>query len=134
MRLTLAFGICLFGLARAAAAGEPPLDAAAFEARTLGRTITYSAYGSAYGIEQYLPDRRVVWAYSEGECKSGHWFEQAGQICFAYENEPGLQCWTFHDTVAGLTAYFDGDQENEPLVSLSESPIPLVCTGPDVGV
>lgn len=121
-------------LAAAPVHAQEALDASAFDSRTQGRTITYSAYGSAYGVEQYLPGRRVVWAYTEGQCKTGFWFEQAGQICFSYENEPDLQCWTFHDTAVGLKAYFNGDQENEPLVSLDESPEPLNCSGPEVGV
>ncbi len=121
-------------LAAAPGHAQEALDANAFDSRTQGRTITYSAYGSAYGVEQYLPGRKVVWAYTEGQCKTGFWFEQAGLICFAYENEPDLQCWTFHDSAVGLTAYFNGDQENEPLVSLDESPEPLNCSGPEVGV
>ncbi|WP_415182249.1 hypothetical protein [Phaeovulum sp.] len=128
----LAFGALM--LASLPAHAQDALNAEAFDARTVGRTITYNAYGTPYGVEQYLPGRKVVWAFAEGQCKTGFWFEKDGLICFSYENDPILQCWTFHDTAAGLTAYFNGDRKNEPLVSLRESPEPLICTGPDVGV
>ncbi|MCL7464377.1 hypothetical protein [Phaeovulum sp. NW3] len=111
-----------------------PLDAAEFDARTQGRTITYSAYGQPYGVEQYLPGRRVLWAFEGGACKEGTWFQQGEMICFDYRDDGGLQCWTFHDTPEGLMARFLGDPGAEPLVSLSESPEPLDCPGPEVGV
>lgn len=125
----------LLALALPAAAADPgpPLDATGFDARTVGRTITYSAGGIAYGTEQYLPDHRVLWAFEGDLCKEGTWFQQGDFICFDYQDENGLQCWTFFDTSAGLMARFRGDPASEPLVSLTESPEPLRCQGPDVG-
>ena len=112
----------------------PPLSAEAFDARTVGRTITYSSAGLPYGVEQYLPGRRVLWAFAEGECKEGTWFQAEELICFDYEDENGLQCWTFFDTADGLIARFEGRTDQAPLVSLTESPEPLACQGPEVGV
>lgn len=112
----------------------PPMDAAAFEARTQGRTITYSIAGQPYGIEQYLPGRRVLWAFAEGECKEGDWFQADQFICFDYRDAHGLQCWTFHDQGGELVARFRGDDANAPLVGLTESTEPLACQGPDIGV
>ena len=112
----------------------PPMDAAAFDARTVGRTITYSVGGQPYGIEQYMPGQKVLWAFAEGQCKEGTWFQAGEFICFDYQDENGLQCWTFHERGPDLVARFRGQSQNEPLVGLSESPEPLVCQGPDVGV
>ncbi len=113
---------------------SPPLSAEAFDARVTGRTFYYSSDGQAYGAEQYLPDHRVVWAFTGDDCKRGRWYEKQGFICFTYENEPGEQCWTFHDSARGLTAYYLGDQASVPLVALQQSPAPMACMGPDVGV
>ena len=113
----------------------PPLDAAAFEARTLGRTITYSVLGEPYGVEQYLPGQKVLWAFAAGECKEGDWFQSGEFICFDYhEATVDLQCWTFFDAPEGLVARFENDPDKPPLISLSESPAPLECQGPEVGV
>lgn len=112
----------------------PPLNAEAFDARTLGRTITYFSGGQPYGVEQYLPGRRVLWAFTADICKEGTWFQAGAFICFDYKDENGLQCWTFHDAPQGLVARFQGDSGSEPLISLQESPEPLACQGPDLGV
>lgn len=130
---TIALGLSL-AFPSLAALAEPPLSAEEFDARTIGRTITYSAFGQPYGVEQYLPGHKVIWAFAEGECKEGTWFQDGDYICFDYRDDSGLQCWTFHDTPEGLMARFLGDDENEPLVSLSESTEPLSCQGPEVGV
>lgn len=111
----------------------PPLDAQGFDARTVGRTITYSAGGFAYGTEQYLPGNRVLWAFEGDLCKEGTWFQDGEHICFDYRDQNGLQCWTFFDTPQGLVARFRGDPASEPLIALSESPEPLACQGPDIG-
>jgi hypothetical protein len=114
---------------------ETPLDAAAFDARTLGRTITYSAQGKIYGIEQYLPNRQVRWSFVGRDCKDGHWYEQGPYICFVYEPDVGPQCWIFLETEAGLSARFRGDTQGAPLVSLHESAVPMHCAGtPHLGV
>lgn len=112
----------------------PPMTADQFDARTVGKTITYSSGGQAYGIEEYRPGHKVVWAFAEGDCREGDWFQEGEQICFDYHDETGLQCWTFHDGPDGLVALFEGRADGEPLVSLEESPEPLNCPGPDVGV
>jgi hypothetical protein len=112
----------------------PPMDTASFDARTQGRTITYSVDGLPYGIEQYLPGQRVRWAFSEGECKEGDWFQADQFICFDYHDESGLQCWTFHEQDGELVARFRGDDANAPLVGLIETDEPLACQGPEIGV
>ena len=111
-----------------------PLTAEQFDARTQGRTITYSAQGQPYGTEQYKPGHKVVWAFTQSECKEGDWFQSDEYICFDYGDYAPLQCWTFYDSPQGLVAKFRGDPASEPLVSLSESQDPLSCQGPDLGV
>jgi len=113
----------------------PPLNAAEFDAMTLGKTITYSSNGTTYGIEEYRPGHKVVWAFAEGDCEEGDWFQQGEQICFDYHDTAvGLQCWTFHKRGKDLVAWFEGKTDQEPLVSLETSETSLNCPGPDVGV
>ncbi|MER5170588.1 hypothetical protein [Thioclava sp. GXIMD2076] len=133
--LTLALMVALTGHMTLAQDAETPLDAAGFEARTTGKTITYSAGGLPYGIEQYLPGRKVLWAFTQSECKTGTWAQEGDEICFDYQDENGKQCWHFFDTKDGLKAQFMGDGgASEPLISLQESETPLNCPGPDIGV
>lgn len=111
-----------------------PLSETGFAARVTGHTFFYTQDGQPFGAEQYLPDHRVVWAFVGNDCQYGRWYEKAGQICFAYEDEPDAQCWTFFDRPGGLTAYYLGDQATAPLIAAQQSPEPMACMGPDVGV
>lgn len=111
-----------------------PLDDAGFDARTQGRTIHYNSYGAPYGVEEYLPDHKVKWIFAEGQCKMGEWFQSGEQICFTYQDEPDLQCWIFADQPQGLMAWFNGEMGDEPLLSTSETNVPLDCEMIDVGV
>lgn len=128
----------LLALAIAAplAAAEPgrPMSAAEFEAATVGRTLYYNSGGTAYGAEQYLPGRRVIWAFLGDDCRRGEWYEADGFICFVYEDEPDPQCWTFFRAAGGLAARFRGDPLGLPLVAVEESPEPMQCLGPNLGV
>lgn len=131
----LCLALALSPLPLAAQDLGPPLSAAQFDALTRGKTITYSSGGVTYGIEQYRPGQKVVWAFAEGDCQEGDWYQDGAQICFDYhEPEVGLQCWTFHLRGSDLVAWFEGRQEGEPLVSLKESTVPLNCPSPEVGV
>ena len=135
MRLTPTL-LCLLLATPAIAQDAPgaPMTAEEFDARTLGKTITYSAGGTPYGIEEYRPGHKVVWAFAEGDCREGDWFQQGDQICFDYHDDTPLQCWTFHDSPEGLVARFEGRDDGEPLISLKESTTSLNCPGPDLGV
>ncbi len=139
MRRALAAPALFLALAAAAAAAPlapegAPLDAVAFEARVTGRTFFYNVGGRPYGAEQYLPGRQVVWAFTGQDCRRGRWYEEAGLICFVYEDEPDPQCWTFAEGPQGLTARFQGDPGSLPLIAVQQSPEPMACMGPDVGV
>lgn len=110
-----------------------PMSGDAFEAYTEGRTLTFALDGFAYGIEQYLPGRRVIWAFRGQECREGSWFEAGDQICFVYDDEPERQhCWQFFETDSGLLARFVNGIRDE-LVEVDQSDEPLFCPGPEVG-
>lgn len=128
--------LLMLALAQPLAAAEPdrPMTAAEFEAATVGRTLYYNSGGAAYGAEQYLPGRRVIWAFLGDDCRRGEWYESDGHICFVYEDTPEPQCWTFYPAPEGLTARFRGDPEGTPLVAVEESPEPMECLGPNPGV
>lgn len=119
-----------------AVAAEPglPMTAAEFDAATVGRTLFYNSGGLSYGVEQYLPGRKVIWAFLGDDCRKGEWYEDQGFICFVYEDNPDPQCWTFYDTDDGLLARFRGDPFGLPLIAVEESPEPMACLGPNVGV
>ncbi len=113
-----------------------PMDAQAFETYTQGRTLTFTMMGTPYGIEEYLPGRRVRWAFIGQECQDGVWYERNGNICFLYNNAPNdEQCWTFHVTDRGLRGVFQGpDGPTTELYEVTEGDQPLTCAGPGVGV
>lgn len=114
---------------------DTPLDAESFERYTSGYTLTFTFEGAPYGMEQYLPGRRVIWAFWGAECEEGIWYPRDDMICFSYEAMPEEQCWHFHSTERGLRAIFQGP--NGPSTELYEaerSTAPLLCEGPDVGV
>jgi len=115
---------------------ETPMTGEAFDAYTRGRTLSYALQGTPYGIEQYLPDHRVRWAFVDDQCRDGTWFERAGNICFVYENAPtSEQCWNFYQTADGLRGVFQGpDGPGTELYEVQDSPVPLTCQGPGVGV
>ena len=119
-----------------AAADEAPLTGTEFEAYVTGKTLTYAKNGKVWGTEQYLTDRKVRWAFSGEECREGYWFEEADdQICFVYEEDGILQCWQFyHGDSGGLRARYVNDPAGDFLSEVAQSPEPLGCLGPDVGV
>ena len=113
---------------------EPTIGAAEFDAYVTGKTLTYAEGGHIFGTEEYLPGRRVRWAFTGDICQYGTWYEENGQICFVYEHDPAPQCWTFWQGTNGLRARFAGDPEGRELTEVQNSDEPLICAGPDVGV
>lgn len=121
-------------LLAAPAAAQTPMSAEAFEAYSTGKTLYFGKTGAPYGAEQYLSGRRVIWTFLDGECQEGHWFEQAGDICFVYDLRPDApQCWTFYQRDTGLAAQYENDPSATPLIEVEQSDEPLQCPGPDVG-
>lgn len=105
-----------------------------FETYVTGKTLFFGSRGEAYGVEQYLPGRRVKWSFLDGKCKDGVWYEEAGQICFIYDDSPEPQCWTFERTPSGLSALFENNPQATQLYEAQQSDEPMLCLGPDVGV
>jgi hypothetical protein len=134
MRFTATFCLGLSVLSATESLAETPMTAAEFEAYATGKTLTYSVGGEVFGTEQYLPDRHVVWAFKGDDCTDGIWYEEAGLICFVYKSDGSPQCWTFFLDASGLRAKFIGDGVGSELSVVSQSPAPMACMGPDVGV
>lgn len=121
-------------LALPAFAADTPLTAQEFEAYATGKTLSYAQGGTVWGSEQYLPGRKVIWAFTEDDCQRGRWYEEDGKICFVYENEPDSQCWRFFREASGLRAVYIGGDGLTSLSEVAQSDQPLTCPGPDVGV
>lgn len=117
-----------------AAAAQEPMTADQFDAYATGKTLSFAQGDMVWGTEQYLPGRRVVWAFSDSECQYGTWYQQDEQICFVYDNDPAPQCWTFWMQGDRLRARFAGDPDGTELAEVGESREPLACPGPDLGV
>lgn len=109
----------------------PPLSAAEFEAEVTGRTLTYGSGGIVWGQEQYLPGRRVLWAFTGQACEEGYWRAEGPAICFVYEATPGPNCWLFYRDGERLVARSMGSMGS--LSEVERSAEPMQC-GPRVGV
>ncbi|MCP3969566.1 MAG: hypothetical protein GY717_04470 [Rhodobacteraceae bacterium] len=111
------------------------MSAEQFEAYVTGQTLTYADGGVVYGVEEYLPGRRVRWAFNGDRCKDGHWYEAGGQICFIYDDNPDApQCWLFSEQAGRLSAVFTGSAQGRQLFEAVRRAEPLLCLGPEVGV
>lgn len=116
------------------AGGQALLTGDAFEAEVTGRTLTYSQGGTVYGIEQYLPGRRVRWRFAGDECQPGRWFPRDDEICFVYDGSPEEHCWQFWREDGGLRARLAGDASGLELAQVARSDQPLSCELPGPGV
>jgi hypothetical protein len=131
--LAAALSLCMAAAPALSLDAGEPMTAEEFEAYATGQTLTFGIGGIPYGIEQYLPGRRVIWAFIGEECREGSWFDLGPQICFEYDDEPGrLHCWTFHAGPEGLIARSEGPGGGE-LVEVERTTEPMFCPGPDVG-
>ncbi|MGR3712328.1 MAG: hypothetical protein ACU0A6_04325 [Shimia sp.] len=113
---------------------QSAMTAAEFEAYVSGKTLFFATQGTRYGVEQYLPDRRVRWSFLDGQCKEGIWYEEAGQICFIYEDTPAPQCWSFYKGRNGLSARFEDETNGTELYEIEATGEDMLCLGPEVGV
>ena len=125
---------CAAALCGAASALGQPLTADEFEQITTGKTFYFSRDGQSYGAEQYLPGRKVIWAFTGDDCRKGYWYPQGANICFVNEDKAEPQCWEFSAGTGGLEALFQGGPDEAPLFAKRSSPEPMACLGPDVGV
>ncbi len=135
MRHFLPATLLASALAVLPALSETPLNAEAFESYVSGRTLTFSFAGQDYGVEQYLPQRRVLWAFIGQECQEGVWYQRADMICFLYDHNPDEQCWHFFRTDNGLRGVYVGpDGPGTELYEVKNTTTPMLCPGPGVGV
>ncbi|AWD22895.1 hypothetical protein [Fuscovulum blasticum] len=118
----------------AATADDVPMTGAEFDAYVTGKTLTYSQFGSVFGIEEYLPGRKVRWKFTADDCQYGSWYEKGDLICFVYEYDPDEHCWTFWTDGGKLKALSVDNAPGEELTEVARSPEGLNCPGPDVGV
>jgi hypothetical protein len=127
--------LCLSLLA-APLAASGPMSAGEFESYTAGKTLYFGQSGQSYGVEEYLPDRRVRWSFLDGKCKEGYWYDapDKGEICFVYEDNPTPQCWQFFREPGGLRALFSGTTNSTELYEARQDDAPMLCLGPEVGV
>jgi hypothetical protein len=129
-----AFFTTVFGLLSGVLMAGSPLDGAAFDRYTQGKTLFFGFDGTSYGVERYLPNRRVIWSFLDGKCQEGVWYEDGEHICFLYENGPEPQCWIFSLGNDGLIAQFGNDALQTELYEAHDLGEEMICHGPDVGV
>lgn len=111
----------------------PPMTAEEFEAHVTGKTLDYSLDGAVYGREVYLPGRRVHWARTGGDCKTGTWYPEGRQICFLYADDPTPKCWSLWPDGTGLAGRFATDSLTTSFHRAREAAEPLICPGLDLG-
>lgn len=128
MRPILAFLLCA-----SPALAETPISAQDFEAHVTGKTLTYRQFDSLFGIEEYLPGRKVRWSTTPNQCLYGSWYPQGDDICFVYEYDSTPACWTFWLKDGALVALSVDGLPGEELHEVDAGTQGLPCPGPDVG-
>ena len=74
----------------------------------------------------------MIWQAPDGACLRGKWRAEGEELCFAYEDRPGLwQCWEVRDGPRGLHARIAGAPPGADLRVSAETLRPLVCDGTD---
>ncbi|XDA99378.1 hypothetical protein AB1M95_05560 [Sulfitobacter sp. LCG007] len=126
--------IAILALLGGPASADDVMSASEFDAYTRGKTLFYGRSGAPYGAEVYLDNHRVRWSFLDGECKDGTWYEEAGLICFVYEDHPDPQCWSFSEAGNGLVARFENSESSEELYEARDVDEDMICLGPKVGV
>ena len=110
------------------AVAQDGMTGAEFDAYVTGRTITFRTdLNPSYGIERYLPGRRVMWSTFDGICQYGVWFESKGDICFRYEHDPEHKCWTIYDEPGGLRGVFTTRPNTTVIYEIPDREDPLIC-------
>ena len=110
------------------AMAQDGMTGAEFDAYVTGRTITFRTdLNPSYGIERYLPGRRVMWSTFDGICQYGVWFESKGDICFRYEHDPEHKCWTIYDEPGGLRGVFTTRPNTTVIYEIPDREDPLIC-------
>jgi hypothetical protein len=124
----------LLALLPSLAAAETPISVQEFEAHVTGKTVTYRQFDSLFGIEEYLPGRKVRWSTAPDQCQYGTWYPEGDDICFVYEYDPTPACWTFWLRDGALVALSTHGLPGEELHEVQATDQPLPCPGPEIGV
>ncbi|MFT5868996.1 MAG: hypothetical protein ACI8TF_001106 [Paracoccaceae bacterium] len=102
-RLLILIGLLVPTIAPA----EGPLNGGDFEDLSVGRTFQFTNQGEDFGVETYLPGRRVIWERLTGPmagiCQYGVWYEYEDNICFVYGISMRSHCWFTFETETGFT-------------------------------
>ncbi|MEL6839751.1 MAG: hypothetical protein AAFP85_10690 [Pseudomonadota bacterium] len=124
-------GLCLAGILiplAVPAAAQEPMNAAEFDAYVTGRTITFrTELNPTFGVERYLPGRRVMWSAFDGTCRYGVWFESNGDICFLYDDDPENKCWTIYEEPDGLRGIYTTRPPATVIFEVKDREDPLIC-------
>ncbi len=124
-KLAMRFLITLLLFATTATA-QSPMTAEEFDAYVTGKILTFGSPGNPnFGVEHYLPQRRVLWSAFNGECIEGRWYEADQNICFAYEGTDEHHCWTVFKTPDGIQA--TNADSGQIIFEANEDPSALVC-------
>ena len=112
---------------------ETPMTGAEFDAYATGRTLSFGTIGNPdFGVEQYLPNREVIWSPNPDTCIEGVWFDRGDDICFLYEHDPEPKCWRIFPTDKGIRAEFTNRPGTTVIFESQDDPKPLTCPGPDL--
>lgn len=107
---------------------DSPMTAAEFDAYATGKTLSFGTEGTpSYGVEQYLPGKRVIWSGAPGECTTGVWYESKGSICFRYDSDPEPKCWAIYAEPDGLRAVFTTRPGTTVIFESIKEQLPLIC-------
>jgi hypothetical protein len=118
--------ICL--LLCAPVQAQDAMTGAEFDAYVTGKTITFrTIINPEFGIERYLPGRRVMWSTFDGTCQYGVWFESKGDICFRYEGDPEHKCWEIYEGPNGLRGVYTTRPNTTIIYEVLGREDPLIC-------
>ena len=125
--MRLALTLCL--ILTTPAVSQETFSGAEFDDRVSGKTLYFERAGRAFGDEQYFRDKRVIWAFEDGQCQRGIWFENAdSDICFIYDESPEPICWDFFKQPGGgVSARAKGADPLNDLFAVHEDDAPLEC-------
>lgn len=115
------------------ASAEEPVDPEVFGTEAEGYTLYFDQHGQPYGVEQFLPGRRTIWAFHGDRCLEGEWYVSGEAMCFVYDGHPSPHCWTIHRDGDTLRVRALGADPSQDLILVRRSREPMFCPGPDVG-
>jgi hypothetical protein len=119
--------VCLLLLLATPATAQDRMTGDQFDAHVTGRTITFRTdTNPAYGIEAYLPGRRVMWSAFDGTCMYGTWHESEGDICFIYDDDPAPKCWATYLQEGTMWATFINIPDGTVIYE-TDADEPLIC-------